>query len=40
MNEFPIAIVFEDDDGNRYECWTDRQFDEMMDRDDIHLVFD
>lgn len=37
--DMPIA-VFEDDTGNRYECRTDRQFDEMMDREDVHLVFD
>lgn len=40
MDEFDFAIIFEDDVGNRYECWTYRQFDEMMDRDDVHLVFD
>ena len=33
-------LVFEDDNGNRFECYTDRQFDEMMDREDLHLVFD
>jgi len=38
--ESPIAIIFEDDQGNRYECWTFRQFDEMMLREDVHLVFD
>lgn len=33
-------LVFEDDYGNRFECYTDQQFDEMMDREDLHLVFD
>jgi len=37
--DMPFAI-FEDDFGNRFECHTDRQFDEMMDQGGLHLVFD
>jgi len=36
--KWPFALIFEDDDGNRYECWTDQQFDEMMLREDVHII--
>ena len=39
-NKLLMPIMFEDEKGNRFEATTDKEFDEYMGRDDLHLVFE
>ena len=40
MEKLPFEIKFEDDDGNVYIARTSEEFNELMGRDGLYIVFD